>query len=199
MTDPIRFGNGRVILIRHGETSWSALGKHTGRTDIELTVSGELAAKNVAALLPVQPDLVLCSPLKRAQRTAELAGLVVSRAEPDLIEWDYGSWEGRTTPEIRQALDDPAWLIWDQPIPQGEQLSDVATRVDRVVAGVLQTVESGGTAVLVAHGHVLRILAARWLGQAPICGRYLALDPATISILGFEHEEHVITTWNSPR
>ncbi|CAB5041599.1 MAG: histidine phosphatase family protein [Actinobacteria bacterium] len=199
MTGPIRASNGRIILIRHGETSWSATGKHTGRTDIELTGPGELAATNVAALLPTQPDLVLCSPLKRAQRTAELAGLVVSRTEPDLMEWDYGNWEGKTTPEIRQALDDPTWLIWDHPIPGGEQLSDVAIRVDRVIAEVQPTIDTGGTAVLVAHGHVLRILAARWLGQTPIDGRYLALDPATISILGFEHEEHVINVWNSPR
>jgi len=191
--------SGRIILIRHGETSWSTAGKHTGRTDIELTEIGELAATKVADLLPIHPDLVLCSPLKRAQRTAYLAGLVVSRTEPDLMEWDYGRWEGQTTAEIRQALANPSWLIWDQPIPQGEQLNDVAIRVDRVISEVSPTVEAGGTVALVAHGHVLRILAARWLGQAPINGRHLALDPATISILGFEHEEHVITRWNSPR
>jgi probable phosphoglycerate mutase len=115
------------------------------------------------------------------------------------MEWDYGVWEGQTTFEIRQALNDPSWLIWDRPIPEGEQLSDIATRVDRVIAEVTPTITSGGTAVLVAHGHVLRILAARWLGQPPIYGRHLALDPATISILGFEHEEHVLTLWNSPR
>jgi len=190
---------GRIVLIRHGETLWSAQGKHTGRTDIALTPAGEAAARDICARLPVDPDLVLCSPLARAQRTAALAGLVVTRVEPDLLEWDYGIWEGRTTPEIRQTLNDPSWLIWDQPIPEGEQLSDVAIRVDRVIAEVTPTIASGGTAVLVAHGHVLRILAARWLGQTPIYGRYLALDPATISILGFEHEEHVLSVWNSPR
>lgn len=190
---------GCVILIRHGETPWSAVGKHTGRIDVALTPAGEAAARNISALIPAEPDLVLCSPLARAQRTAELAGLVISRAEPDLMEWDYGKWEGRTTPEIREELNDPSWLIWDQPIPEGEQLSDIAIRVDRVINEVTSTVQSGGTAVLVAHGHVLRILAARWLGQPPISGRYLALDPATISILGFEHEQHVITVWNSPR
>ena len=190
---------GRLLLIRHGETLWSAQGKHTGRTDIALTPAGEAAARDICARIPVDPDLVLCSPLTRAKRTAELAGLVVSRDEPDLLEWDYGIWEGRTTPEIRQTLNDPSWLIWDQPIPEGEQLSDIAIRVDRVITEVTPTITSGGTAVLVAHGHVLRILAARWLGQPPIYGRYLALDPATISILSFEHEEHVLSVWNSPR
>jgi probable phosphoglycerate mutase len=189
---------GQIFLIRHGETQWSLSGKHTGTTDIPLTQAGEFAAQQLENVVPKNPSLVLCSPLLRAQKTAALAGLLVTRTEPNLTEWDYGNFEGRTTADIRSELKDPSWLIWDYPIPDGEQLSDVATRVDRVLAESLPTLESGGDVVLVAHGHVLRILTARWLGLTPIHGRYFALAPATISILGFEHEQHVITKWNSP-
>ena len=189
---------GLIFLIRHGETQWSVSGKHTGTTDIPLTQAGELAARQLEKVIPRNPSLVLCSPLLRAQKTAALAGLFVTRTEPDLIEWDYGIFEGRTTADIRSELHNPSWLIWDHPIPNGEQLDDVATRVDRVIGESLPTLESGGDVVLVAHGHVLRILTARWLGLTPIHGRYFALAPATISTLGFEHEQHVITKWNSP-
>ena len=122
----------------------------------------------------------------------------MTRIEPNLIEWNYGDFEGRTTPEIRAELCDPEWLIWDTLIPHGEQLDDVAARVDRVIAEVLPTVLDGGSVVLVAHGHVLRILTARWLGLTPNHGRFFALSPATISTLGFEHEQRVITMWNAP-
>ena len=179
---------GQIFLIRHGETQWSVSGKHTGTTDIPLTQAGELAARQLEKVIPRNPSLVLCSPLLRAQKTAALAGLFVTRTEPDLIEWDYGIFEGRTTADIRSELHNPSWLIWDHPIPNGEQLDDVATRVDRVIGESLPTLESGGDVVLVAHGHVLRILTARWLGLTPIHGRYFALAPATISTLGFEHE-----------
>jgi probable phosphoglycerate mutase len=189
--------SGQIILIRHGETQWSLSGKHTGSTDIPLTDAGESAARSLQSALPRNLDLVLCSPLLRAQRTAAIAGLEVTRTEPNLIEWDYGSYEGRTTSEIRAELKDPSWLIWDYPIPNGEQLTDVALRVDRVIAESLPIAQSGGTVALVAHGHVLRILTARWLGLSPINGRLFALSPATVSTLGFEHEQHVITKWNS--
>jgi len=189
--------SGKIILIRHGETQWSLSGKHTGSTDIPLTDAGESAARSLQSALPRNLDLVLCSPLLRAQRTAAIAGLEVTRTEPNLIEWDYGSYEGRTTSEIRAELKDPSWLIWDYPIPNGEQLTDVALRVDRVIAESLPIAQSGGTVALVAHGHVLRILTARWLGLSPINGRLFALSPATVSTLGFEHEQHVITKWNS--
>ena len=188
---------GQIFLIRHGETEWSRSGKHTGSTDISLTSLGEQAAQKLVNVVPKNPDLVLCSPLQRAQRTAALAGLV-TRIEPNLIEWNYGDFEGRTTPEIRAELCDPEWLIWDTLIPHGEQLDDVAARVDRVIAEVLPTVLDGGSVVLVAHGHVLRILTARWLGLTPNHGRFFALSPATISTLGFEHEQRVITMWNAP-
>ena len=189
---------GQIVLIRHGETEWSTSGKHTGSTDISLTSAGEEAARKLVNLIPLNPDLVLCSPLKRAQHTAALAGLVVTRTEADLMEWNYGEFEGRTTPEIRAELNDDSWLIWDSHIPHGEQLNDIAARVDRVITESLPTVRNGGTVVLVAHGHVLRILTARWLGLSPIHARYFALSPATISTLGFEHEQRVITKWNSP-
>ena len=188
---------GQIFLIRHGETEWSLSGKHTGSTDILLTSTGEESARKLASTVPKNPDFVLSSPLTRAQHTASLAGLVVTRTEPDLTEWNYGEFEGRTTAEIRAERNENSWLIWDSPIPNGEQLSDVATRVDRVIAESLPTVLAGGTVVLVAHGHVLRILTARWLGLSPIHARYFALSPATISTLGFEHEQHVITKWNS--
>ena len=123
---------------------------------------------------------------------------MVTRIEPNLIEWDYGNYEGRTTAEIRAELKDPSWLIWDYPIPNGEQLTDVALRVDRVIAELIPIMQSGGTVALVAHGHVLRILTARWLGLSPINGRLFALSPATVSTLGFEHEQRVITMWNAP-
>ena len=189
---------GQIFLIRHGETEWSRSGKHTGSTDISLTSLGEQAAQKLVNVVPKNPDLVLCSPLQRAQRTAALAGLVVTRTEADLKEWNYGDFEGRTTPEIRAELCDPEWLIWDTLIPHGEQLDDVAARVDRVIAEVLPTVLDGGSVVLVAHGHVLRILTSRWLGLSPINGRLFALSPATVSTLGFEHEQRVITMWNAP-
>ncbi len=193
--------SGQIFLVRHGETQWSKSGQHTGRTEVPLTEQGERDARAVALLLPQNPDLVLCSPLQRAQHTAALAGLNVTRTEPDLIEWDYGAWEGLTTAEIRTQLHEADWTIWAEPIPAGatpgEQLADIHKRTARVVAECLPIVERGGQCVLVAHGHVLRILTATWLGLEPRAGRLFALDPATLSILGFEHEQHVIRTWNA--
>ncbi len=192
---------GQIYLVRHGETEWSKSGRHTGRTEIPLTQQGENDARAVAPLLPLHPDLVLCSPLQRAQRTADLAGLAVTRTEPDLLEWDYGAWEGLKTTEIREQLNEPDWTVWAEPIPAGktpgEQLTDIHARTARVIEQCQPVVSSGGTCVLVAHGHVLRILTATWLELEPIAGRLFALDPATLSILGFEHEQHVIRTWNS--
>jgi probable phosphoglycerate mutase len=192
-----------IWLIRHGETAWSRAGRHTGTTDIPLTDRGR---ENAAAIAPpvalLDPGLVLCSPLHRAQDTARLAGLVPDATTSDLVEWDYGAWEGRTTAEIRDELGDPHWLIWDHPIPAGatagEQTTDVGVRADRVIARCLPVLAEGHDCVLVAHGHVLRMLTARWLGLPAVDGRLFALDPARLSSLGFEHETHVITSWNSP-
>ncbi len=198
--------NGHIWLIRHGETQWSRSGRHTGRTDIPLTPSGEQAAVEAgnrlrAILGDKTPALVLCSPLQRAQRTAELAGLPVTDATKDLLEWDYGAWEGLTTPEIRARLGDADWTIWSNPIQRGEtpgeQTSDVAARTRRVIERCLPLVTVDADVVLVAHGHVLRILTATWLGLDAKAGRLFALDPARLSALGFEHEQHVIRQWNT--
>lgn len=192
---------GEIYLLRHGQTQWSKSGRHTGRTEIPLTEQGEQDARAVSSYLPRHPELVLSSPLQRAQRTAELAGLTVTRTDPDLLEWDYGAWEGLTTPEIRTQLKDPDWTIWAEPIPAGatpgEQLADIQARTTRVIAQCLPVINHGGVCVLIAHGHVLRILTATWLGLEPRDGRLLALDPATVSVLGFEHEQRVIRTWNA--
>ena len=190
---------GEIYLLRHGETEWSKSGQHTGRTDIPLTAAGVNAARAVAGHLPRDPAIVLCSPLSRAQETAKLAGLTVTSIDPDLLEWNYGSYEGRTTAQIREELGDPTWTIWDYPIPEGEQLDDVRVRVQRVIDLCLPYVNDGRDCILAAHGHVLRILTATWLGLPPIDGRLFALAPARISTLGFEHEQHVITEWNSQR
>ncbi|MDP2012637.1 MAG: histidine phosphatase family protein [Actinomycetota bacterium] len=193
--------SGQIFLVRHGQTEWSRSGRHTGRTEIPLTEQGESAARAVALVLPKDPDLVLCSPLQRAQQTAALAGLVITETVPDLLEWDYGAWEGLTTAEIRARLNEPDWTIWAEPIPAGatagEQLAEIQVRTTRVIEKCLPVVEAGGVCVLVAHGHVLRILTATWLCLEPIDGRLFALDPATVSILGFEHEQRVIRTWNA--
>lgn len=194
----------RIWLIRHGETAWSRDGRHTGRTDVPLTPNGEAEADAVADELDgLHPGLVLCSPLSRARETAQRAGLVPNDYVDDLLEWDYGAWEGRTTAQIRADLGDPAWLVWDHPVPPGdtpgEQLDDVARRVERVIARCEPVLAGGADCVLVAHGHVLRILTARWLGLPPIGGRLFALDPARVSAIGFEHETHVICEWNGDR
>lgn len=197
---------GRIWLIRHGETEWSREGRHTGRTDIPLTVLGEQQAAasgtRLAQARGANPAaLVLCSPMQRAQRTAELAGLRPDSLTSDLLEWDYGAWEGLTTPEIRTRLGDHDWTIWSNPIPRGqtpgEQSSDVAARTRRILDRCQPLVTAGSDVVLVAHGHVLRILTATWLGLDSKAGRLFALDPARLSALGFEHEQHVICQWNA--
>ena len=192
----------RIWLIRHGETEWSREGRHTGRTDVPLTARGEAMADGLAAeLAGLRPGLVLSSPLVRARDTARRAGLTGVRITTDLVEWDYGAWEGRTTAEIRATLDDPAWVVWDRPVPAGhtpgEQLPDVDARVRRVLETCRPVLDGDRDCVLVAHAHVLRILTAAWLGLPPIDGRLFALDPARLSTLGFEHEQPVISSWNA--
>jgi broad specificity phosphatase PhoE len=183
----------RLWLIRHGETEWSADGRHTGRSDIALTPLGErqgaalrqrLAGHDFAA--------VLTSPLRRAQETCRIAGYGErALTDGDLREWDYGDYEGRTTAEIRKEL--PGWTVWDAPIPHGESLADVGARTERVIARALA---AQGDVALFAHAHLLRILAACWLGLAPVAGRSFALRPASLSVLGFEREQRVIELWN---
>jgi broad specificity phosphatase PhoE len=184
-----------VVLLRHGETAWSLSGQHTGRTDMALTELGDAEARAQGARLSGrQFSLVLSSPLQRAARTAELAGLTDVVADPDLCEWDYGDFEGLTTPEIQELI--PGWSIWTGPWPGGESIDDVAGRADRVVAR-LRTCPPGATAAVVGHGHQLRILAARWLGAEAVAGRWLALGTASISELGWEHATAVVQHWNT--
>lgn len=192
---------GRIHLVRHGETEWSVSGQHTGRTDIPLTPGGEQRA---AALQPVlarmHHELILCSPMSRARRTAELAGLWPAEDDPDLLEWDYGAWEGKTTAQIRRELSDSHWTIWADPIPAGntpgEQAEDVCVRAQRVIRRCLPLVESGSDVALIAHGHVLRILTATWLGLPAADGRLWVLDAGSVSVLGFEREQRALIAWN---
>jgi broad specificity phosphatase PhoE len=193
---------GQLILLRHGETEWSRSGRHTGRTDIPLTQRGEEAA---AALAPelARRDIVavFSSPADRALRTAELAGLSHPEIDPDLQEWDYGGYEGRTTADIQK--DRPGWYLWrDGVIPgdaehPGETVDQVGQRVDAVLARV-RPLLPGGDVALVAHGHSLRILTARWLKLDADGGRLFLLDTGTLSTLGTEHDMPVITSWNVP-
>jgi probable phosphoglycerate mutase len=186
---------GRLHLVRHGETEWSRAGRHTGRTDVALTPAGEERARALAPrLLDLEPVLVLASPLVRAQETARLAGLT-PETEPDLVEWDYGVYEGRTTADIRQDLGDPDWTIWRAVDGLGESAAQVGERVARVLARCDAALASGDV-VLVAHAHVLRILTAVWLGLPADRGRSFVLDPAGLAVLGHERETPVIAAWN---
>ena len=182
-----------IWLLRHGATEWSVTGRHTGRTDLPLLDEGRDQARAAAPLLDGHAfSRVRVSPLARARETAVLAG-VGGAAEPTdlLLEMDYGAFEGITTPDIRQSH--PGWTIWTGAVPGGETLDDVATRADRVIA------EAGaerGDTLLVAHGHILRVLIARWCGLPPDGGRVFALDTATVSVLGWEHEYPTVRALN---
>ena len=183
-----------VVLVRHGETEWSRSGRHTGTTDIELTPAGRAAAGRLgAALAEWSFSLVLTSPLRRARDTAALAGFGAAEVEPDLVEWTYGDYEGLTTPEIRESV--PGWTVWTHPSPGGESAAEIGGRVDRVIARV-RVVD--GPVLLVAHGHVLRVLVARWLGMPSREGRSFVLDPATVSVLGWERDTPAVRRWNAP-
>jgi len=193
---------GDLILLRHGETEWSLAGKHTGRTDIPLTPRGEAAAAALAPMLAHRDIVaVFTSPARRAVTTASLAGLANAIPDPDLWEWDYGGYEGMTTPQIQEQR--PGWYLWrDGVIPgdaahPGETIEQVAERVDRVLARTEPLLADGDVA-LVAHGHVLRVLTARYLLLAPSDGRLFRLDTGTVSSLGSEHAEPVISSWNVP-
>jgi broad specificity phosphatase PhoE len=183
---------GEVWLVRHGQTEWSVAGKHTGTTDVPLTEEGEASARALAPRLAGETfALALSSPLQRARRTAELAGVADAEVEPDLVEWDYGDYEGVTTEEIRETV--PGWTVWTHPSPGGESAEHVSARLDRVVARCLDT---SGDVLLVAHGHALRGLAARWLGLPVTDGRLFTLDTGTVSVLGHERETRVVHRWN---
>ncbi len=183
-----------IWLVRHGETEWTVSGAHTGRTDIPLTAAGERHAVEIAGCLAGRRfALVLTSPLQRARETCRLAGYGdAAQIEPDLREWDYGLYEGRTSAEIRKEA--PGWTIWTSPVPQGETIAQMAARAGRVIARAL---DAGGDVALFAHGHLLRVLAACWLGLPPEDGKLFALGTASLSVLGWEHETRVIARWNS--
>ena len=186
-------GSPSVWLVRHGETEWSASGRHTGRTDIPLNDNGRRQAAALGQLLaPHRFGLVLTSPLQRARDTCSLAGYD-DRAEvdDDLREWDYGDYEGRTTAEIRDSQ--PDWTLWRDGCPHGEAAAQVGARADRVISRVRAMPDDS---VVFAHGHLLRVLAARWIGLDVAAGGLLALDTATLSVLGWEREQAVIRGWN---
>ena len=182
-----------VVLVRHGETEWSRDGRHTGRTDVELTEQGRRDAEALGALLAGRRfALVLMSPLSRASETCRLAGFGgVAEPSDDLLEWDYGEYDGRRTVEIR--VERPGWTLWRDGVPGGESADDVGARADRVVARLR---ELNGDAAVFAHGHLLRVLSARWVGLEAAAGRFFALDTATLSVLGYERETAVIRSWN---
>jgi probable phosphoglycerate mutase len=188
--------SGSVFLVRHGATEWSLAGRHTGRTDLPLVAEGREQAEAVADLLAGRTfALVLSSPLVRATETCALAG----RAEDaevtgDLAEWDYGDYEGLTTEEIRSER--PGWTLWTDGVVGGESAADVGRRADRVVERALA---AGGDTLCFSHGHLLRVLAARWLGLPPAAGRLLALDAGSLSVLGWEREVPVVESWNEHR
>jgi probable phosphoglycerate mutase len=183
-------------LLRHGATEWARNGRHTGRTDLPLLPDGEAEASALApALSTLRFDAVLVSPLQRARRTAELAGLgAAAQITPELAEWDYGAYEGITTAEIRQQQ--PGWTIWANGCPGGEQAAQVQQRCEQVIARSLARGPAPRVA-LVAHGHILRALAGTWLGLGAPGGALLTLSTATVSVLGFEREQRVILRWNS--
>ncbi len=188
----------KVFLVRHGQTEWSLSGRHTGLSDIPLTERGERSALELAQRLrDARIAQVLVSPLRRAVRTCELAGFgAVAMADPDLLEWNYGEYEGRRTADIR--AERPDWRLFRDGCPGGESPEAVGERADRVIARV-RAVE--GNTLLVSSGHIMRVLAARWLGLAPGSGGLFMLDTASVSILGYEHDrsEPAVRLWNDTR
>lgn len=183
-----------VVLVRHGETAWSLAGQHTGATNIPLTPAGEAAAQALAPVLgPLPFARVLSSPLERARRTCELAGFAEQMAlDADLMEWNYGAYEGLTNGEIQRMA--PGWLVFRDGCPQGEGPAEVGERVDRVIARLKGC---PGPVLVVAHGHLLRVLAARWLELPPAVGSHFLLDTTTISVLSDYHGTPALRCWNA--
>jgi probable phosphoglycerate mutase len=185
--------NPEVWLCRHGQTDCSRDGRHTSHTDLMLTPTGVEEGRRLAARLDgVRFDAVLTSPLRRARDTAALLGHADARREPALAEWDYGDYEGLTTEEIRET--EPGWTLWTGDPPGGETADQVAARADRVVDRLRQAGE--GRVLVVSHGHLLRVLAARWIDQPAAFGRHLCLDTGTVSVLGWERETPALVRWN---
>ncbi len=186
-------GEDEVWLVRHGETEWSKSGQHTGVTDLPLTADGEKAAVSLRPLLTSTPfDLVLCSPRLRARHTAELAGVTDLHIEDDLVEWNYGDYEGRTRIDVQEER--PGWSVWTDGAPNGESPDEIAERVDTVIA---KCRAHGGRVMLIAHGHVLRTLAARWIAQPVTVGAHLPLDTAKLSVLSYDRGTPTLDRWNA--
>jgi probable phosphoglycerate mutase len=186
---------GEIVLIRHGQTEWSAAGRHTSYTDLDLTGDGERQARAAGERLAGRRfAAVISSPRRRALRTAELAGLAVTETTEDLAEWNYGDYEGVTTAVIHETR--PGWSLWTDGAPGGESPQDVAARVDRVLDRA-RAFLGGGDVALIAHGHSLRVTGARWIGLPASGGGLLKLGTATLSTLGFEHGNQVIDAWNA--
>lgn len=187
---------GDLVLIRHGQTEWSAAGRHTSRTDLPLTPLGVREAEELRPALADTPfAAVLSSPRQRSLRTAELAGLTLTAADEDLAEWDYGDYEGLTSAQIREQR--PDWSLWRDGCPGGESPDQVGARADRLLARACE-LAAAGDVVLVGHGHSLRVIGARWVGLPPSAGAALYLGTATVSRLGYEHSQQVIRQWNAP-
>jgi probable phosphoglycerate mutase len=189
-----------VYLLRHGETEWSRIGRHTSRTDLSLTPTGERRAGEAGRLLGAlrgadRPALVASSPRARALRTAELAGLSVGLVTEDLAEWDYGEYEGMTTPQIRETV--PDWTVWTRPVPGGETAEQVGARAGAVLERVRAAL-SDGDVILVGHGHFSRVLVAAWLGLDVSAGIHFGLEPAALTVLGDERGEPQIKRLNVP-
>ena len=188
-----RLGHGEVVLVRHAETRWSREGRHTGRTDVPLSDDGRARARALAGALGEERfELVLVSPSRRARETCELSGLGAEAVfREELVEWDYGAYEGLTSVEIEASR--PGWSLWREGCPDGEDALAVGARADLVIATLADT---QGPAVIFSHGHLLRVLAARWLALEPAQGSLFALSTASISLLGSEHGGRVIWHWN---
>ena len=185
-----------IVLVRHGQTEWSAVGRHTSRTDLPLTTEGERQASALAPVLAGRSFIgVISSPRRRALSTAALAGLPVPATDEDLVEWDYGDYEGITSAQIRAGR--PDWDLWRDGCPGGESPEQVGARLDRVLARA-RTLLADGDVALIGHGHALRVAGARWIGLPVAAGGLLTLDTATLSTLGYEHERPVLRTWNAP-
>lgn len=186
----------QLTLLRHGQTEWSEAGRHTGVTDIPLTPEGEKQAAAIGRhLTDARFALVLTSPRQRARETARIAGLPEPQVDDDLVEWDYGEYEGRTTPEISAELGRP-WRLFADGVPDGETARQIAARADAVLARVRPVLDDGGAVALVGHGHQLRVLTARWLGLPPEAGAMFPLAAGTISRLDHEHGVPGIDLWN---
>jgi len=187
--------HGDVVLVRHGETEWSLSGQHTGRTDIPLTERGRQQARLLEPLLSTANfALVLSSPLRRARETCELAGLGAQmQLEPDLMEWNYGEYEGRTSKEIKRTA--PNWMVFTDGCPGGEMPEQVGARVDRLIDRIRPV---AGRVALFAHGHVLRVFVARWIGLPPSAGQHFMLDTSTVGVLGYYQGVPAVKRWNAP-